>query len=50
MERKNAWNFYNEQDLAAVEELSIRYRRFLEEGKKKRECAAQYVPKAHEAG
>ena len=34
MERKNAWNFYNEQDLAAVEELSIRYRSFLDAVKK----------------
>ena len=50
MERKNAWNFYNEQDLAAVEELSIRYRRFLDAGKTERECAAESVRMAREAG
>ncbi|NBI57050.1 aminopeptidase [Lachnospiraceae bacterium] len=50
MERKNAWNFYHEEDLAAVGELSIRYRRFLDAGKTERECAAEAVRMAREAG
>ena len=50
MERKNAWNFYHEEDLAAVEELSILYRRFLDAGKTERECAAEAVRMAQEAG
>lgn len=50
MERKNAWKFYNQKDLAAVEELSIQYRRFLDAGKTERECIACAVRMAEEAG
>ena len=50
MERKNAWKSYGQEDLAAVEELSIQYRRFLDAGKTERECIAQAVRMAEEAG
>lgn len=50
MERKNAWKSYGQEDLAAVEELSIQYRRFLDAGKTERECIARAVRMAEEAG
>lgn len=50
MERRNAWKFYDQKDLAAVEELSIQYRRFLDAGKTERECIACAVQMAEDAG
>lgn len=50
MERKNAWKIYNKEDMAAVEELSSLYRRFLDAGKTERECIAEAVRMAEEAG
>lgn len=50
MERKNAWKIYNEEERTAVEELSTRYRRFLNHGKTERECIAEAVRMARENG
>lgn len=38
MERKNAWETYNEEQLMELEELSKEYRDFLDNGKTEREC------------
>ncbi len=50
MERKNAWKAYGMEDMAAVEELSSLYRRFLDVGKTERECIAEAVNTAEAAG
>ena len=50
MEHRNAWTSYNAEDLERLEELSLRYRRFLDRGKTERECAAQVVSGAKERG
>ena len=38
MERKNAWETYNEAQLTELEKLSQEYREFLDHGKTEREC------------
>jgi len=50
MERKNAWNLYSEQQLEELEILCKNYREFLDKGKTERECIAQTIELAREAG
>jgi aspartyl aminopeptidase len=50
MKEYNAWNSYNEQDLAALEKLSRDYIDFLSEGKTERECTELLVKMAQDAG
>ena len=50
MERKNAWNGYDEKELARLGEVAEEYKRFLSEGKTERECAALAVKMAKERG
>ncbi len=50
MERKNAWLSYNKKQLEAVEAAASAYRKFLDHGKTERECAAEAVEMAKEAG
>ena len=38
MERKTAWEIYNEEQLAELEKLNQEYRYFLDHGKTEREC------------
>ena len=50
MERKNAWKGYNEEDLKQVEDIAVRYRAFLDEGKTERECVTGAVKLAEAKG
>ncbi len=50
MEKVNAWNDYNEKQLAELEALCGEYRDFLSRGKTERECAALTVQMAKAAG
>ena len=50
MERKNAWKNYTETDLNAVEDIAVRYRAFLDEGKTERECVTGAVKLAEAKG
>lgn len=50
MEKKNAWESYEEADLKELEELNLAYRRFLDIGKTERECVAETIRLAEEAG
>ena len=50
MERKNAWRNYDETELKNLEALSLRYRRFLDDGKTERECVALAVALAEKKG
>ena len=50
MERPNAWTKYNEEALRALEELSGGYRAYLDGGKTERECAAETICAAKQAG
>ena len=50
MERKNAWNAYDDQALQQVEKAAAGYRAFLDQGKTERECASQAVEMAKKAG
>ena len=50
MERPNAWLTYTEADLKELEEVSGKYRHFLNEGKTERECITQIIKEAEEAG
>ena len=50
MERKNAWKTYNDVDLEALEQLSKRYRAFLNAGKTERECVREAVRQAKARG
>lgn len=50
MERKSAWDAYDETELRKVEEVAGRYRRFLSEAKTERECVALAVKMAEENG
>ena len=43
MARENAWKKYDEQALCALEEISKKYRGFLNDGKTERECVSQTV-------
>ena len=50
MARENAWKKYDEQALCALEEISKKYRGFLNDGKTERECVSQTVALAEKAG
>lgn len=50
MERKNAWSTYDEQSLAALENVSRNYRDFLDAGKTERECVTEAVKLAKAQG
>ena len=50
MERKNAWNTYDEQQLAELETLARNYKDFLDNGKTDRECVSTSVKMAEAAG
>ena len=50
MNGKNAWNTYDDADLSKLEQLVASYKEFLNNGKTERECAAESVRMAREAG
>ena len=50
MERKNAWETYDEKQLSALEAVCRRYRAFLDAGRTERECAAETIRQAKAAG
>ena len=50
MERKNAWNGYETEELKKVDALNQEYRTFLNEGKTERECVKLAVKMAEETG
>lgn len=50
MERPNAWKSYDEQALQSLENISLGYRHFLDNGKTERECVAQTVKMAQKHG
>ncbi|MBR0136170.1 MAG: aminopeptidase [Clostridia bacterium] len=50
MERENAWKKYDHKALEELESLSIRYRKFLDNGKTERECADYAVDLAEKNG
>lgn len=50
MERENAWNGYETEELKKVDALNQEYRTFLNEGKTERECVKLAVKMAEEAG
>ncbi len=50
MERDNAWKKYSESDLEKLEKINRDYRKFLDTGKTERECVAESVRLAKEAG
>ena len=50
MERKNAWNTYDENAMKELEQVTEQYRRFISKGKTERECAQLTVEMAKEHG
>ncbi|MDI9506292.1 MAG: aminopeptidase [Bacillota bacterium] len=50
MERPNAWNAYDEEALAKLEETARDYRDFLDNGKTERECARRAIEMAKARG
>ena len=50
MERKNAWETYDEKQVQALEAVCRRYRAYLDAGKTERECADETIRLAKEAG
>ena len=50
MERKNAWETYDEKQIGQLEAVCRRYRAYLDAGKTERECAAETIRLAKEAG
>lgn len=50
MERENAWKKYDEAAVRELEELSCRYKSFLDSGKTERECAARAIELAEKNG
>ncbi len=50
MERKNAWSTYTKTDLKKLEDVSLRYRAFLDAGKTERECVSAAIALAEKAG
>ena len=50
MERPNAWKQYDEAALAKLEEVSRKYRKYLDTGKTERECVTETVEIAKAAG
>ena len=50
MEHKNVWEKYDKKQLKAVDELSDKYRSFLDNGKTERECIDQIVNRIEKEG
>ena len=50
MVRENAWKTYDEAALAKLEEISKKYRNYLDNGKTERECVTETVEMAKAAG
>ena len=50
MERRNAWETYDEKQIGQLEAVCRRYRAYLDAGKTERECAAETIRLAKEAG
>ena len=50
MDRRNAWNQYDDAALLKVEEAAAGYKKYLDTGKTERECAAEAVRMAEAAG
>lgn len=50
MEHKNVWEKYDEKQIEAVNELSDKYRSFLDNGKTERECIDQIVNRIEKEG
>ena len=50
MERKNAWNTYEEEDLVQVNRIAEQYRQFISDCKTERECAVRIREMAEAAG
>ncbi|MBQ9277178.1 MAG: aminopeptidase [Lachnospiraceae bacterium] len=50
MERKNAWKTYDDKALKELDELSVGYRDFLDNGKTERECVKQIIKAAENHG
>ena len=50
MERKNAWAKYDEAGMEKIEAFAKKYCAFLDHGKTERECVAQAVKAAQDAG
>ena len=50
MQRKNMWKEYTEIQQKELEELSVRYKEWLDIGKTERECVKLAVEMAKEAG
>ncbi len=50
MDRRNAWNQYDDAALLKVEEAAAGYKKYLDAGKTERECAAEAVRMAEAAG
>lgn len=50
MERANAWESYTDIQMKELEVLNANYRLFLDKGKTERECVAEIVSQAKEAG
>ncbi|MEG0932163.1 MAG: aminopeptidase [Lachnospiraceae bacterium] len=48
--RKNAWDTYGSEDLKKLEEINLAYRYYLDHGKTERECIAEVIRMAEEAG
>ena len=50
MKQENIWKSYTEQQCRELEELSGRYKAFLDKGKTERECVKEAIRLAREAG
>ncbi|MBR3108804.1 MAG: aminopeptidase [Clostridia bacterium] len=50
MDRRNAWNQYDDAALLKVEEAAAAYKKYLDAGKTERECALEAVRMAETAG
>lgn len=50
MERKNAWNTYDEEELLKLQEVTEQYKQFISRGKTERECAAATAAMAEKSG
>ena len=50
MKKENTWKQYSPEQLKELEELSLRYRAFLDAGKTERECVKETVRIAREHG
>ena len=50
MERPNAWKQYKKTDLKKVEQIAEAYKKFIDNGKTERECAAQAIEILKKAG